>query len=127
LAAALLALPLTGCNTAQVRVQLVSFGNGNADGLWFWRLENGSYRRICRIDLSNTYFSGGAEVVNYKQTCLDGRSASAPWQATVKRLANPVNVELTLTYRRAGTLVAHRASAFNQDGESALSTASLQL
>lgn len=127
LAAALLAVPLTGCSTSQVRVRLASFGNGNTDGLWFWRLENGSYKRICRINFSNTYVSGGAEVVDYKQTCVDGRSASAPWQATVKRLSNPSNVELTITYRRAGTLVAHRASSFNQNGESALSTTALQL
>jgi hypothetical protein len=126
LAAALLSVPLTGCNTSHVRVRLLSFGNGNTDGLWFWRLENGSYRRICRVNLSNPYLSGGVEVVDYQQTCNDGRT-SAPWQATVKRLSNPANVELTLTYRRGGSPAAHRASAFNQNGESPLSTTSLQL
>jgi hypothetical protein len=127
LGVALLAAPLTGCNTSKVRVRLDGFANGTVDGLWFWRLENGSYRRICRIDLSNPYFSGGAEVVDYKQTCVDGRSASVPWQAEIKRLSNSQNVEITLTYRRAGQLTAHRASAFNQYGESALSSASVQL
>lgn len=127
-AAALLAAPLTGCNTAPVRVRLANFGSGNVDGLWFWRMQAGKYQRICRINLSNAYFSGGAEVVDYRQTCLDGRSSSAPWQALVKRSpSNPQTVELTLTYRRAGSAVAHRASAFNQEGESALSNASLQL
>jgi hypothetical protein len=127
LAAALLAVPLTGCNTSQVRVRLLSFGNGNTDGLWFWRLENGSYRRICRINLSNPYVSGGVEIVDYRQNCVDGRSTSVPWQARVRRLANPANVELTFTYVRGGAVAAHRATAFNQDGESPLSSTSLQL
>lgn len=127
LGVALLGAPLTGCNTSQVRVRLNGFANGKVDGLWFWRLENGSYRRICRIDLSNPYFTGGTEVVDYKQTCVDGRSASVPWRAQIKRLSDSQNVEITLTYRRAGQLTAHKASAFNQDGESALSSTSVQL
>jgi hypothetical protein len=127
-AVALLSVPLTGCDTAPLRVRLTDFGNGNVDGLWFWRLQSGSYHRICRIDLSNAYVSGGKEVVDYKQTCLDGRSSSAPWQAIVKRSSsNPKFVELAITYRRAGTLAAHRASAFNQEGESALSSTALSL
>ncbi|MEB2343594.1 MAG: hypothetical protein OZ948_02510 [Deltaproteobacteria bacterium] len=125
-AAALLAAPLSGCDTAPVRVRLTHFGSGNVDGLWFWRLQGGTYQRVCRIDLSDPYVSGGAEVVDYRQTCLDGRSSSAPWQAAVERVGSQT-VELRLTYRRAGTLAAHRASAFNQHGESALSSASLSL
>jgi hypothetical protein len=127
LAVALLAVPLTGCNTAKVSVRLLSFGNGNTDGLWFWRLENGSYKRICRIVLGNPYVSGGVEVVNYQQSCVDGRSSTVAWQATVKRLSNPANVELTFTYQRAGSPTTHRATAYNADGESPLSSTTLKL
>lgn len=126
LAAALLTAPLTGCDTVPVRVRLASFGSGNVDGLWLWRLQSGTYQRICRIDLSNPYVSGGTEVLDYRQTCLDGRSSSAPWQAVVERVSSQT-VELRFTYRRAGPFAAHRASAFNQHGESALSSASLNL
>lgn len=125
-AAALLAAPLTGCDTAPVRVRLANFGSGNVDGLWFFRLQSGTYQRICRIDLSNPYVSGGTEVVDYQQVCLDGRASSAPWQAVVERVTAQT-VELRFVYRRAGQPVAHRASAFNQHGESALSSVSLRL
>lgn len=128
-AAALLVVPLGGCNTSQVRVRLPGFANGNTDGIWFWRLEGSTYKRICRFDLSNAYVSGGKEVVDYQQSCLDSRPASAPWQATVERLPGDTQtVTLVLTYQRAGTATApHRASAFNPAGESALSTGTLGL
>jgi hypothetical protein len=127
IAAALLIAPLTGCNVSKVRVRLPAFGTGNVDGLWFWRLEGSSYKRICRFDLSHAYFSGGREVVDYSQSCLDGRQG-APWQAVVERLpTNPQTVTLELQYRRSGAATSHRATTFNQRGESALSTAALSL
>jgi hypothetical protein len=129
IAAALLVAPLTGCNTSKIRVRLPGFAKGNVDGLWFWRLESGAYRRICRFDFSNAYVSGGREVVDYAQSCLDGRPASAPWQATVERVAGDTNtVDIEITFRRTGKeKVAHRASAFSGAGESALSKAALKL
>lgn len=127
LAAASFALPLAGCEVLTVRVRLPAFGSGNVDGIWFWRLEGGSYRRICRFDLSDSYVSGGREVVDYAQTCLDGRQG-APWQAVVERLPNdPQTVTLALSYRRSSQGATHRATAFNQDGESALSASTLLL
>lgn len=120
-------LPLGGCQVAKVRVRPPAFGSGNVDGIWFWRLEGSRYERICRFDLSDAYFSGGREVVDYTQTCLDGRQG-APWQAVVERLpTNAQTVTLELTFRRGQTTVAHRASAFNQEGESALSSSMLSL
>jgi hypothetical protein len=129
IAAVLLTMPLTGCEITKVRVRLPAFGSGTVDGLWFWRQQKtGGYKRVCRLDLSNSYFSGGREVVNYKQTCVDGRHSSAPWQAIVRRKSgDPKTVTLEFSYRLAGSPAAHRASAFNQHGESALSSASLRL
>lgn len=128
-AAALLVAPLTGCTTLKVTVRLPGFANGSVDGLWFWRLEGGSYKRKCRINLSNPFVSGGREVVNYTQSCVGGGATSAPWQAVVQRQSsNPTTVTLVLVYRRGGSAAApHRASAFNTSGESALSTASLSI
>jgi len=130
LAAALLAVPLGGCDIAQIRVRLPAFASGNVDGIWLWRLASGGYQRICRYDLSNAYFSGGREVVDYRETCLDGRNATPLWQATVERLpGDPQTVTLALVHRRGATTTGspHRASAFNASGESALSTGWLAL
>ena len=128
LALALLVAPITGCQLSTVRVQLPLFGSGDVDGIWLWRLGAASYERVCRFDLSDAYLSGGREVVTYRQTCLDGRPASARWQATVERLpSNPSTVTLVLIHQQFGAVTPHRASAFNEAGESALSTSTLAL
>lgn len=127
-ALALLVAPITGCDTRTIQVRLPGFGAGRTDGIWLWRLEAGSYRRICRFDLSDPYSSGGAEVLVYWQSCTDGRPSSPAWQASVERLpSDPSTVTLVLIYRPNGSLAPHRATAFNAAGESALSSTSLTL
>jgi len=128
LALALLVAPITGCQPSTVRVQLPLFRSGEVDGIWLWRLGAAGYERVCRFDLSDAYLSGGREVVTYLQTCLDGRPASAQWQATVERLpSDPSTVTLVLLHQPFGAVATHRASAFNGAGESALSTSTLAL
>lgn len=130
IAVSLLGTPLTGCTSAKLRVVLPDFRDGrDIVGLWFFRLEGGTYKRICRFVLSDPYFSDGVEVVDYSQICRDGRKA-APWQAVVERSrGNPAHVRLELIYRRNANepKVPHRATAFNEVGESALSTTSIAL
>lgn len=130
IAVSLLGTSLTGCTNAKLRVALLGFGNGRGiAGLWFFRLEGGTYKRICRFDISDPYLSDGVEVVDYSQTCLDGRKA-APWQAVVQRApSNPANVWLDLVYRRNAdeAKAPHRATAFNEFGESPLSASGLAL
>jgi hypothetical protein len=128
LALALLVAPITGCQTSTIRVQLPLFRSGDVDGIWLWRLEAAGYERVCRFDISDAYLSGGREVVTYLQTCLDGRPASAQWQATVERLpSSPNTVTVVLLYQPFGAVATHSASAFNRAGESALSTSTLTL
>lgn len=125
---ALLVAPLTACNPSKVRVRLRAFATGNVDGIWFWRYVNGAYQRSCRFDFSDIYVSGGREVVDYRQSCVNG-TQGAPWQAAVERnTSNPDTIDLVLTYRPVTSKkVAHRASAFSRAGESGLSSASILL
>jgi len=120
---------LVGCSAPLLKIQLPGFYNGSVDGVWLWRrLASGYYQRVCRIDFSNAYVAGGTEIVDYQQTCLDGRPPSPPWSAPVARLpGNYSTVTLGLMYRRNGVPLTHKASAFNAAGESALSTTTAQL
>jgi hypothetical protein len=111
-----------------LKIQLPGFAAGAIDGVWMWRLVSGGYERVCRIDISDPYFEGGTEIVQYQQTCSDGRPAAAPWYAAVTRLAgDPGTVTLTLMFVRNGVPVTHKASSFNSYGESALSASTVQL
>jgi len=126
---AMLTAPVTGCQPSSVRVRLRAFANGDIDGLWFWQNVDGTYKRACRFDFSNVYKSGGREVVDYQQSCVNG-AKGAPWQATVERNTSDwATVDLVLTYRPVGggKKRAHRASAFNRSGESGLSSQSIML
>ncbi|MCL4686305.1 hypothetical protein KJ059_16325 [Myxococcota bacterium] len=119
---------LLACSVSAVRVELADFGAGRTDGIWLWKPVAGSYARQCRIDLSDPFWREGREVVSYLQSCLDGQSSNVPWTAEVERLpGDPETVRLVLVYRRSGTALPHRASAFNAAGESALSSTSLML
>ena len=126
---ALCALPLLACDSVAVRVELSDFGTGATDGIWLWRSSGASYVRQCRIDISNSFFSGGREVVSYLQSCPDGASSTVEWLANVERPpGDPATVQLVLVYRRSGgSAVPHRATAFNAQGESSLSDSSLML
>src|SRR5262245_14955948 len=76
---------LLGCSPPIVKVELRGFGYGAVDGLWFYRNQGSGYQRVCRYDLSNTFWQGGVELVEYRQSCNDGRPASPAWDAVVKR------------------------------------------
>ncbi len=124
----LCAVVMMACSAASVRVELGEFGLGMTDGIWLWKAEGDSFVRQCRIDISDPFVTEGREVVSYLQTCLDDRPESVEWLATVKRRADDSEtVQLVLLYQSYGSAVAHRATAFNDAGESALSTGSLFL
>lgn len=125
---ALCALPLVGCKPFTMRVELPAFGTGATDGLWLWKVSGFYYSRQCRIDISDPYVSGGREVVSYLQSCLDGRPTSVHWVANVERQpSDPSTVQLVLVFQRAGAEALHRATAFNEAGESGFSSTALKL
>lgn len=125
---ALCAVPLVAGKPFTLRVELAAFGTGATDGLWLWKSSGTSYVRKCRIDISDPFVSGGREVVSSLQSCPDGRPQSVPWLADVERLpGKPSTVRLALVDQRAGTVAPHRATAFNEAGESLLSNTSLML
>jgi len=131
LALSLLALtiPLGGCKTLPVRIEIPGFGTGQVDGLWFWRYseESETFERVCRVDISNPLDVRGEEGIEYVQTC-DASGTFAITLATPIERLNSSNVLVEIYFIRwepdPGVF---RASAFNSSGESALSATELTL
>ena len=128
LSLSLCAVALMACTAASVRVELEDFGLGATDGIWLWKAEGTSFVRQCRIDISDPFVQDGREVVSYLQSCLDDRPESVEWLADVERQSDDsATVQLVLLYQRHGQLEPHRATAFNDAGESILSIGSVLL
>ena len=118
-----------GCYAPLMKIQLPGFANGNVDGVWLWRqLSSGYFQRVCKIAFSDPYMKGGVEIVDYQQTCLDGRPKTPLWSASVTRSAgNPDTATLTLIIQGNNPPMTNKASAYNAAGESALSTSTVKL
>jgi hypothetical protein len=125
----LLALPLTGCETKRIWVELPSFGDGTVDGVWLWRLdgESGEYVRQCQLPIGDVETIEEREAVYYDQDCGD---APFEWNlhAAVERSPEqPDTVRLGLWYMRWEDPGTYKLSAYGADGESALSDTTLEL
>jgi hypothetical protein len=118
-----------GCSAPLIRIELPGFAKGNVDGVWLWRqLASGYFQRVCKITFSDPYMKNGAELVDYQQTCLDGRPKTPQWSAPVTRAAgNPDTATLSLIIQGSKPPFTNKASAYNAAGESALSTSTVQL
>ena len=124
IALALLVLSAAGCSFESLQIRLSSFGQGQVDGIWLWRLQpTGSYARECRFQISDPYLQHGEEVVAYDQVCSDGVTGTR-FEAQVQRQAgNPASVTLLLWFEPiASTSGTYRATAYNAAGESAMSS-----
>jgi hypothetical protein len=113
-----------------VHLQLTAFGSGDVDGIWLWRQgSDGSYKRLCRFQLSNSYLQGGVELVSYDQWCMDSSAAAIPMQAQIVRTAgDPNTIAVRLEYQPGNRAVAmFRATAYNAAGESGLSSGVIRL
>jgi hypothetical protein len=122
--AALLLVPLAGCELKTVRIQLPGYGNGAIEGVWLWRLDDatGQYVRACRIDFRGRGFtSTGAETVTYVQQCDNGHPMGALVAKVARSPSDAATVTLDLEYARWENPGMYRASAFNSAGESPLS------
>ena len=128
IAIALLAVPLYGCETKRVWVELPSFGDGTIDGVWLWRrATTGEYERQCRIPFGPVEIVQNAEAVPYGQECGD---ETFDWDlhATLERSpSNPTAVKVGLWYMRWEDPGTYKISAYGPDGESALSDTTLEL
>jgi hypothetical protein len=125
--AALLLVPLAGCELKTVRIQLPGYGNGAIEGVWLWRLDDatGQYVRACRIDFQGRGFTGsGLETVSYVQNCDNGHRMGALLAKVTRSASDPGTATLELEYARWESPGMYRASAFNSAGESPLSQAS---
>ncbi|RIL06869.1 MAG: hypothetical protein DCC71_05225 [Proteobacteria bacterium] len=125
----LLAVPLTGCETKRVVLELASFGTESVEGIWLWRLseQSGVYERACRIPFGAIVAAGGGETLPYAQECNDGHAGLA-LESDVERAAeDPDTIRVALWYMRWEEPGTYKVSTYGADGESALSSTTLDL
>lgn len=128
LALPLLAMPLTACETKRIWIELPSFGDGNVDGVWLWRLaEDGAWERFCHLPIGDVVTASQGETVHYDQECGD-RDLGFDMTATIERVEqDPETVRVGLWYVRWEDPGTYRLSSHGVDGESALSETTLEL
>jgi hypothetical protein len=129
LALALLSTPLLGCEVKPIQIQLPGYGSGNIDGIWLWKRVAGTWTRVCRIDFEDHRLTADGEVLLYVQNCVNGRvRRGLVLPSPVDRASEaPTTVTLDLYYFRYEDPGDYRATAFNEAGESSLSSTSLPL
>lgn len=124
----LVALPLTGCETKRIWIELPSFGDGSVDGIWLWRLaDSGEYERQCNIPIGDVETVGSAESVYYDQDCGDVLFEWNLYAAVERSPEDAGTVRLGLWYMRWENAGVYKLSAYSADGESALSATTLDL
>ncbi len=129
IALALCASSLLGCESKRVWLHVTGLDDGNADGIWLWRLseQSGVYERNCRIVFGQPEYVGGAESLEYAQDCGDG-SPVLKLRTPLKRSpVNPETVTVGLWYMRWQTPGIYKVSSYGFYGETALSDSTLQL
>lgn len=129
-ALSLLALPLLGCETKEIHIQLPGYENGAIDGIWLWRrTAQNTWERACKIDFVDRRMTEQGEMLLYVQNCVKGRTRRGVTLPTpVERLAaTPSTIRINLWYMRYEDPGDYRATAFNAAGESQLSATSLPL
>jgi hypothetical protein len=125
-ASALLLLPMSGCATSWLTIEIPGFGD--VQGIWLWRLSEatGLYEREGRVDISAAYQSPDGEEVDYVESCASGPIGKAH-QATLARSASdPTDVTLQLFYMSCDGLGGtYKVSAYDPLGESPLSSTTI--
>jgi hypothetical protein len=126
---ALLLLPLAGCKTREVWLEIPGFGPGTVEGVWLWRLsaQTGHYERACRIVFQGVESTGGEQTLDYIQECPDGRHGYPLRAALAPSASDPDAVTVGLWYVRWEDAGTYRVSAYGPDGESPLSETTLTL
>jgi hypothetical protein len=128
LAAALLSLALGGCESTELTIEIPSFGDGNVEGLWLWKLSEttGQYERSGRIALSAPQSGPEGETLDYLEDCSNGRGGIGHRTWLERSPGDPATVTVALVYIPCDGLGGtYRASAYNQAGESALSATAI--
>jgi len=122
-ASALVLLPMSGCATSWLTIEIPGFGN--VQGIWLWRLseESGLYEREGRVEISPAYQSPDGEQVDYVESCANGPIGKAHPAALARSASDPTDVTLEVVYVSCDGLGGtYKVSAYNQLGESGLST-----
>jgi len=129
-ALSLLMMPLlAGCEVRTFQIQLPGFASGEIDGIWLWKRVGSQWQRVCRIDFENHRITARGEEISYVQNCINGIEARGlVFPTKVERLPNsPTTIQIEMVYLRYEEPGTYRATAFNESGESPLSSTSLTL
>ena len=121
-ASALVLLPLGGCATTLLTIEIPGFGE--VEGIWLWRLSeaSGQYERAGSVAISQPYQGPDGESVDYVESCSNGPIGKAHQAALARSSSDPNDVTLEILYVSCdGVGGAYKVSAYGQAGESPLS------
>jgi hypothetical protein len=124
----LLLLPLGGCAACLLRIEVPGFGDGTVEGVWLWRLSTatGQYERSSRLVFSAPAVAPDGETVDFEQQCANGSPGTRASATVEPSPSDPSTATLSLYYTSCDGLPGtYRASAYNEAGESALSSTTL--
>jgi hypothetical protein len=130
LALALCTLSLVGCESKRVWLQLTGLDDGNAEGIWLWRLseQSGAYERTCRIVFGQPVYVGESEWLDYTQHCGEASGGLNTWRTALKRSPeSPETVTIGLWYTSLEDPGAYKVSSYGLYGETSLSESTLPL
>lgn len=125
-------VPLFGCESKRVWLQLDGVDGGTVEGIWLWRLseELGSYERVCRIPFDDPQLIGTTESLHYYQECGNNGQDGVGFdlRTDLKRTAaSQSKVTIGLWYMRWEESGVYKVSSYGANGETALSTSTIQL
>ena len=122
-------VPLQGCTLGYLTIAIPDFVSKAVTGVWLWRLSplTGLYERDVRLAFTPPTQQPDGEKLDYQAAPSDG---SPPMQLTtyfVRDPANPDRVTLRLLFSRIDQPTRYRASTYNGNGDSPLSSEMLPM
>lgn len=129
IALALCASSLLGCESKRVWLQVTGLDDGNAEGIWLWRLseQSGAYERVCRIVFGQPEYVNGIESLEYAQDCGRGSKTLKLRTSLTRSPDNPEAATVGLWYQRWENPGVYKVSSYGFYGETALSGSTLHL
>lgn len=117
-------VPVGGCTLALCTISIPDFSSKSVDGVWLWRLSatTGTYARDTRFVFADTVLQQAGEMMEYQSAAADGSKPISLTATLVRDPKNPDRVTLQLVFSRTEDAGYYRASTYNVNGDSPLST-----